>query len=110
MLLLVLGLVLESLSGLLDLLALVLLVGSVLLELLGQVVDLGRILSGGSGGFEFGIGGLIQVAELQLILLRGIQQLRRSRIQRTVVLLVGRRRRRIMRHLGQHPVFDLELL
>lgn len=40
LLLLVLGLMLESLSSLLDLLTLVLFVSSVLLELLSQVVDL----------------------------------------------------------------------
>lgn len=68
-LLLVLGLMLEALSSLLDLLTLVLLVSSVLLELLGQVVDLRRVLSRWGGGFEFGIGGLIQVAKLQLVLL-----------------------------------------
>jgi hypothetical protein len=69
LLLLVLGLMLEPLSSLLDLLTLVLLVSGVLLELLGQVMDLRRVLSGWGGGLEFGVGGLIQVAELKLVLL-----------------------------------------
>ena len=113
LLLLMLSLMLESLSSLLNLLTLMLFVSSVLLKLLGQVVNLRRVLSGWGGGLEFGVGGLIEVAKLQLVLLRGIQQLRcagRSRVERTVVLLVRRRWWWVMRHLGQHPVFDLELL
>lgn len=104
-------LLLESL-GVLDLLTLLLLLGGVLLKFLGQVVNLWRILASRGGRFEFGIGRLIEIAELQLILLRMVQQLWRaggSWVQRAVMLLVRRRRWRIMRHLGQHPVFDLEL-
>lgn len=113
MLRLMLGLMLESLSSLLDLLTLVLFVSSVLLEFLSQVVDLGRVLAGRSARFDLGIRGLIEIIELQVVLLRMVQQLwrpGRGRVQGTVVLLVGRRRRRVMRHLSQHPVFDLELL
>jgi hypothetical protein len=109
---LVLGLMLESLVGLVDLLALVLFLSSVLLEFLGEVVNLWRVLTDGSVWFDLWIGGLIEVAELQLVLLRVIQQLwcpGRGRVQGTVVLLVRRRRRWVMRHLGQHPVFYLEL-
>ena len=108
-----LSLMLESLVGLVDvLLALVLPLSSVLLEFLGEVVNLWRVLTDGSVGFDLWIRGLVEVAELQLVLLRVIQQLwcpGRSRVQGTVVLLVRRRRWRVMRHLGQHPVFDLEL-
>lgn len=112
MLWLVLSLMLESLVGLVDLLALVLFLSSVLLEFLGEVMNLWRVLTDGSVWFNLWIRGLIEVAELQLVLLRVIQQLRcpgRSRVQGTVVLLVRRRRRWVMRHLGQHPVFYLEL-
>lgn len=109
---LMLGLMLESLGSLLNLLTLVLLLGRVLLELLGQVVNLWRVLTDGGVWFDLRIGGLVKMAELQLVLLRVIQQLRcagRGRVQGTVVLLVRRRRRWVMRHLCQHPVFDLEL-
>lgn len=109
---LMLSLVLKSLGSLVDLLALMLLLGGVFLKFLGQIVNLRRVVAGRGRRLNLGIGGLIQVAKLELVLLRVIQQLRRSgrgRIQRTVVLLVGRRRRWVMRHLGQHPVFDLEL-
>ena len=108
---LMLDLMLESLS-LVDLLALVLFLSSVLLEFLGEVVDLWRVLTDGSVWFDLWIRGLIEVAKLQLVLLRVIQQLwcpGRGRVQGTVVLLVRRRRRWVMRHLGQHPVFYLEL-
>lgn len=108
-----LGLVLQSMCSLLDLLALVLLLGSVILKLFGQVLDLRRVLTGGGVGLDLWEGGLIEAAELQLVLLRMIQQLGcagRRRVQRSEVLLFRRRwRRRVMRHLGQHPVFDLEL-
>ena len=107
-----LGLMLESLGSLLNLLALVLFLSGVFLKFVGQVVNLGRILAGGSTWLDLWVGGLVQVVELQLVLLRMIQQLRRPgrrRVQRTVVLLVRRWWRRVMRHLGQHPVFDLDL-
>lgn len=108
-----LGVVLESMRSLLDLLALVLLLGSVVLELLGQVLYLRRVLTARGGGLDLREGGLIEAAELQLVLLRMIQQLRCTRgcrIQRVEMLLIRRRWRRwIMRHLGQHPVFNLEL-
>lgn len=74
---LMLGLVLKSLGSLLDLLALVLFLSSVFLEFVGQVVNLGRILAGRSAWFDLWESGLIQVVELQVILLRMIQQLRR---------------------------------
>lgn len=109
---LMLRLMLESLGSVLDLLALVLFLSSVLLKLLCYVVNLWRVLSGRRGRFDLRIRRLVQVAELQLVLLRVIQQLRcpgRGRVQRTVMLLVRRRWRRVMRHLGQHPVFYLEL-
>ena len=110
---LVLSLMLESLVGLVDLLlALVLLLSSVLLEFLGEVVNLWRVLTDGSVWFDLWIRGLVEIAELQLVLLRVVQQLwcpGRGRVQWTVVLLVRRRRRWVMRHLGQHPVFYLEL-
>lgn len=109
---LMLGLLLQSLSSMLDLLSLLLFLSGVLLKLVGQVVNLGRILTSGSVWFDLRIRGLIEIAELQLVLLRMVQQLRRPGrgwIQGTVVLLVRRWRRRVMRHLGQHPVFDLEL-
>ena len=110
---LMLSLVLESLIGLVDLLALMLFLSSVLLEFLGKVVNLWRVLTNnGSVWFDLWIRRLVEVAELQLILLRVIQQLwcpGRGRVQGTVVLLVGRRRWWVMRHLGQHPVFYLEL-
>ena len=75
-------------------------------------MDLWRVLADGSVRFDLGICGLVEVAELQLVLLRVIEQLwcpGRGRVQGTVVLLVRRRRWRIMRHLSQHPVFYLEL-
>ena len=110
---LMLSLLLESLVGLVDvLLALVLLLSSVLLEFLGEVVNLWRVLTDGSVWFDLWIRGLVEVAELQLVLLRVIQQLwcpGRGRVQWTVVLLVRRRRWWVVRHLGQHPVFYLEL-
>ena len=93
---LMLSLMLESLVGLVDLLAL----------------NLWRVLADLGVWFDLWIRGLVEVAELQLVLLRVIQQLRcpgRGRVQGTVVLLVRRRRWRVMRHLGQHPVFYLEL-
>jgi len=108
---LMLDLMLESLS-LMDLLTLVLFLSSVLLEFLGKVVNLWRVLTDGGVWFNLGVRGLVEVAELQLVLLRVIQQLwctGRGRVQRAIVLLVRRRRWRVMRHLGQHPVFDLEL-
>lgn len=65
-----LNLMLESLVGLVDvLLALVLLLSSVLLEFLGEVVNLWRVLTNGSVWFDLGIRGLVEVAELQLVLL-----------------------------------------
>ena len=72
---LVLSLMLESLVGLVDLLALVLFLSSVLLEFPGEVVDLWRVLTDGSVWFDLWIRGLIEVAKLQLVLLRVIQQL-----------------------------------
>lgn len=67
---LMLSLMLESLVGLVDvLLALVLLLSSVLLEFLGEVVNLWRVLTDGSVWFDLGIRGLVEVAELQLVLL-----------------------------------------
>jgi hypothetical protein len=56
---LVLSLMLESLVGLVDLLALVLFLSSVLLEFLGEVVDLWRVLTDGSVWFDLWIRGLI---------------------------------------------------
>ena len=110
---LMLSLVLESLIGLVDLLALMLFLSSVLLKFLGKVVNLWRVLTNnGSVWFDLWIRRLVEVAELQLVLLRVIQQLwcpGRGRVQGTVVLLVRRRRRWVVRHLGQHPVFYLEL-
>ena len=109
---LMLSLMLESLVGLVDLLALMLFLSSVLLEFLGEVVNLWRVLADLGVWFDLWIRGLVEVAELQLVLLRVIQQLRcpgRGRVQGTVVLLVGRRRWWVMRHLGQHPAFYLEL-
>lgn len=64
LLLLMLSLVLESLVGLLDLLALMLFLSSVLLEFLGEVVNLWRVLTNGSVWLDLWIRGLIEVAEL----------------------------------------------
>ena len=69
MLWLMLSLVLQSLGSLLNLLALVLFLSSVLLEFLGEVVNLWRVLTNGTVSFVLGIRGLVEVAELQLVLL-----------------------------------------
>jgi hypothetical protein len=59
-----LGLMLESLSSLLDLLALVLLLSGMLLEFLGEVVNLWRVLTDWCVWFDLGICGLVEIAEL----------------------------------------------
>ena len=67
---LMLRLVLESLIGLVDLLALMLFLSSVLLKFLGKVVNLWRVLTNnGSVWFDLWIRRLVEVAELQLVLL-----------------------------------------
>lgn len=64
-------------------------------------------------GLDLWVDGLVEAAELQLLLLGRVQKLllgaSRGGIQGIVVLLVGLRRRRVVRHLGKHPVVHLEL-
>lgn len=67
----------------------------------------------GTIGLDLGVNRLIEVAELKLLLLAGVQELllcaSRGGIQGIVVLLVGLRRWRVVRHLRKHPVVYLEL-
>lgn len=84
-------------------------------ELLGQRLDmLARRTADGIGTLDLGVDGLVQTAELQLLLGGGVvEQLLLSaalgRVEGIVVLLVGLRRRRVVGHLCEHPVVHLEL-
>lgn len=84
-------------------------------ELLGQRLDmLARRTADGIGTLDLGVDGLVQAAELQLLLGGGVvEQLLLStalgRVEGIVVLLVGLRRRRVVGHLREHPVVHLEL-
>lgn len=97
-----------------DVMALLLLECGMVLKLLGEGLDVlvARALVALGGALDLGVDGLVQVAELELLSLRRVQQLlgaSRGRIEGVVVLLVGLRRRRVVGHLREHPVVHLEL-
>lgn len=84
------------------------------LELLCQTLD---VLAAGTVAwvlaFDFGVDGLVQVAELELFLLRGVEELLLGAglgwVEVVVLLLLAIWRRRVGGHLRQHPVVHLEL-
>lgn len=83
--------------------------GAVLMEVVGQMVD---VVIGGRrrirrGRVDFGIDGLIQGAVGELVVrVDELLGAGRGGIEGVVVVLVGLRGRRVLGHLGEHPVVD----
>lgn len=100
---------LKAMNSVVHLPVLVLVQTRVIVKSLSQSLDMLRswaVVIRAWKGFDFGIDGLVQVAELELLLLRRVQQLlgaRLGRVEAIVVLLFGRRRVVVVGHLREHP-------